>query len=89
MGGNPNVCNFCRNVFLVGRVETSRVGVIFRMRSGGRPSALILAVLIQWSHDFIDSSDLYPHVLFLTQPESKSKRYRILCKLVVTLICLF
>ena len=55
----------CTNVggtrFLVGQVEASRVGGWCSTRKGGRPGALIILVLMQWSHVYMDLS-YCPHL---------------------------
>ena len=52
---------FYEQCFLVGRVETSRVGGWCSARKGGHPGALILILLISWIHDAIYFS-VYLHV---------------------------
>ena len=47
-------------------MEASRVGGRCRVRKRGRPGALILEVLIRWSHTFIDLSD-WPHMSYAKQ----------------------
>ena len=45
---NSTVYNFCRNIFIFGRVEDSRVGEWCRESMRGRPSSWILLLIINW-----------------------------------------
>ena len=44
---------FAGKIFLVGRVEASRVGRWCSVRKGGCPGVFILLFLIRWSHTAI------------------------------------
>ena len=51
MGGNWSWVKILEEQdFLLGRVETSRVGGWCRVKKGGRPGTRILSVLMLWSH---------------------------------------